>query len=377
MDSAERATHVPPVFVSAPTSAPAFNRARTIWTRPRSAARCRAVQLAPTASLTSAPLAISSFTTSRSPRSHASRRRRALIRALVRQEWTSNASSGTRGKDVILPRVDLRAAEKPRAAPGAGAAATAGVKRTTAAAARATMHVGCQYFATDPASMQFLQRFGVSHIDVRVPDMELATLVRAREESAAFGITTELVHLPGGCARSIKLGLDGRDADIDEMCRAIENAGVAGLRGICWHFCVLANQRSEATPGRGGTKNSSLYAADYDNEELCEAAILNGGYVTRDEVFERIDYLLQRIVPVAERSKVQLCCHLSDPPAPVLRGVERWDWPVRAGIDRFLGLYDSPYHGMNLCCGTASEGMADPATELLPMVRKDASSSRG
>ena len=34
-------------------------------------------------------------------------------------------------------------------------------------------------------------------------------------------------------------------------------------------------------------------------------------------------YLLERIVPVAERCKVQLCCHLSDPPAPVLRGVER------------------------------------------------------
>ena len=37
------------------------------------------------------------------------------------------------------------------------------------------MHVGCQYFSTDPASMQFLQRFGVKHIDVRVPDMELET----------------------------------------------------------------------------------------------------------------------------------------------------------------------------------------------------------
>ena len=32
----------------------------------------------------------------------------------------------------------------------------------------ATMHVGCQYFATDPISMSYLQRFGVSHIDVRV-----------------------------------------------------------------------------------------------------------------------------------------------------------------------------------------------------------------
>ena len=29
------------------------------------------------------------------------------------------------------------------------------------------MHVGCQYFATDPISMSYLQRFGVSHIDVR------------------------------------------------------------------------------------------------------------------------------------------------------------------------------------------------------------------
>ena len=89
-------------------------------------------------------------------------------------------------------------------------------------------------------------------------------------------------------------------------------------------FCVLENQRSEPTPGRGGTLNSSLYAADYDNEDLCEAAIINGGYVTRDEVFERMSYLLKRIVPVVERCKVQLCCHLSDPPAPVLRGVERW-----------------------------------------------------
>ena len=143
------------------------------------------------------------------------------------------------------------------------------------------MHVGCQYFATDRASMQFLQRFGVKHIDVRVDDMELETLVKAREASAEYGISTELVHLPGGCARSIKLALPERDADIAEMCRSIENAGAAGLRGICWHFCVLENQRSQATPGRGGTSNSSLYAADYDNEQLCEAAQLNGGYRLR------------------------------------------------------------------------------------------------
>jgi mannonate dehydratase len=207
--------------------------------------------------------------------------------------------------------------------------------------------------------------------------MEIETLRGVMEASAKYGISTDLVHLPalkpgdtGGCPASIKLAQDPeRDEDIALFCRAIENAGAVGLRGICWHFCVLENQRSPATPGRGGTATSSLYATDYDNDTLCEAAVLNGGYVTRDEVFERIAYLLERIVPVAERCKVQLCCHLSDPPAPVLRGVERWDWPVVEGINRFLALYESPYHGMNLCCGTASEGMDDPATELLPLVK--------
>jgi len=154
------------------------------------------------------------------------------------------------------------------------------------------MHVGTQYFATDEKSMQFLQRFGVQHLDALVDDMEIETLRGVMEASAKYGISTDLVHLPAlkpgdtaGCPASIKLAQDPmRDEDIALFCRAIENAGAVGLRGICWHFCVLENQRSPDTPGRGGTSTSSLYAADYDNDTLCEAAVLNGGYVTRDEV---------------------------------------------------------------------------------------------
>ena len=117
----------------------------------------------------------------------------------------------------------------------------------------------------------------------------------------------------------------------------------------------------------------------------------------------------ERVISTAEKYRVQLACHPDDPPAPVLRGVERWDWPVFEvsaptpsrththnsapavpspaaggiadsvgckassvsvqGFKRFCGLVDSPYHGLNLCCGTASEGMDDPATELIPMVK--------
>ena len=93
------------------------------------------------------------------------------------------------------------------------------------------------------------------------------------------------------------------------------------------------------------------------------------GPADEDEMWERISHWLQEIIPVAEEYKVQMACHLNDPPAPVLRGVERWNWPVFEGLKRFSELVDSPYHGFNFCCGVAAEGLEDPARELPPIVR--------
>ena len=39
------------------------------------------------------------------------------------------------------------------------------------------------------------------------------------------------------------------------------------------------------------------------------------------------------------------------------------------GLRRFCSLVDSPYHGLNLCLGTAAEGLTDPARELPAIVR--------
>ena len=78
--------------------------------------------------------------------------------------------------------------------------------------------------------------------------------------------------------------------------------------------------------------------SQYDNETLSEA-----GVVSREAAFARAAYFLERVIPVAEECKVQMACHLNDPPAPVLRGVERWNWPVQEGLERFSELVDSPY----------------------------------
>jgi len=225
------------------------------------------------------------------------------------------------------------------------------------------MYVGTQGVGTSKQELQFLVRHGVTHIDGAVKSTDAETLTKHREEAAAEGVSLEMIHI--GLPRSIPLAQDPqRDRDIDAVCRQIENAGNAGLRGLNYNFCIVPHQRTERTPGRGGSTYSTFDLSKYDNETLTEA-----GRVSRDGAFERIAYFLERVIPVAEENRVQMAAHLNDPPAVVLKGVERWNYPMFEGLKRFSELVDSPYHGFNFCCGTAAEGLENPGEELYDIVR--------
>ncbi len=231
------------------------------------------------------------------------------------------------------------------------------------------MYVGTQYFGTSKLEMEFLTRHGVTHFDATVKDMETDTLKRHREEAAQYGVHLDMVHLPW--QDSIGLANAERDQAIDRVCTWIENAAKAGLRGLNYNFLVLnANdaggrvQRTARRPGRGGSTYSSFVLSEYDNDKRYAA-----GEVSREESFERAAYYLERIIPVAEANKIQMACHLNDPPTQILNGVEKWNWPVFEGLKRFSELVDSPYHGFNFCCGVAAEGLENPAQELPPIVK--------
>ncbi|MFW5840216.1 MAG: mannonate dehydratase, partial [Planctomycetota bacterium] len=71
-----------------------------------------------------------------------------------------------------------------------------------------------------------------------------------------------------------------------------------------------------------------------------------------DEHWDRIEWFLKQVVPVAHEAKVKLSCHPNDPPMPddnrfgvdqVLDSVE--------GLQRFVQIQDSPYHGILFCQG--------------------------
>ena len=230
---------------------------------------------------------------------------------------------------------------------------------------KAKMHVGVQGIGTSKPELQFLVRHSVTHMDASVENTEVETLLRHKEEAAAEGVSLDMIHI--GLPQSITLAqAPQRDRDLDTVCQNIENAGKAGLRGLNYNFHTAHYPiyRTERTPGRGGTTYSSFDISRFDNEALTEL-----GRVSRDEVFERMAYFLERVIPVAEANNVQMACHFNDPPAPVLKGIEGWNYPVFEGLKRFVELADSPYHGFNFCCGTASEGLESPGAELYEIVR--------
>ena len=121
-------------------------------------------------------------------------------------------------------------------------------------------------------------------------------------------------------------------------------------------------------PKRG---NSSYSTWNYEEALKRNDPKTIAGDVSVDEIYERITYLLDRLMPVAKEYNVKLGNHIADPPLPAgYRGITRWNSPdVFEGIKRFAQLYDSSHHGFLLCLGSVAEGLKDPKTEILPIIK--------
>ena len=248
------------------------------------------------------------------------------------------------------------------------------------AAEQGRMKLGTQHQSSDEI-LRILAALGVSHICSELPSPHIDEawsvqgLSKLRERVESFGIRLEAVPLPlssSYIAKSenphIMLGQNPeRDREIDAICRMIENAARAGIPMLKYNLTILGVVRGERTPGRGGASYSTFdYAKTPQDPPLTEA-----GRVTAEMMWERITYFLNRVIPVAEENKVKMACHPHDPGMPPdkgFRGVHRVLGSV-AGLKRFVVINASPYHGLNFCQGTVSEMLADPAHEILDVIR--------
>ncbi len=144
-----------------------------------------------------------------------------------------------------------------------------------------------------------------------------------------------------------KLGLPGRDAEIDGVCELLDNMGRLGIPVWCYEWMPVMNWMRTSTTirSRGGA-----LVTGYDHSQMLDAPSTKYGEVSESQLWENLHYFLERVIPVAESARVKLAMHPDDPPLSPIRGLGR----IMRSVDNFqrlLELAPSEMNGIALCQG--------------------------
>ncbi len=219
------------------------------------------------------------------------------------------------------------------------------------------------------SSLRWLVQLGCKHVvfqpSLRLPAVEMLEanrrgywtpedikpLVRRCQE---FSLQLESMMLPPGFYEKVRLGLPGRDQEIENVCRTVRALGAAGVPMMEWRpgpeFYWDERVGYYSGEGRGG---AGLRAYDY--ERVKDAPPFDEiGLVDQEEAWARVLYFAKPVVSAAQDAGVKLSVHPNDPPVPMMRGSARiFHHPGQ--LRRFFKEIRSAANGVTFCQGTIAE----------------------
>ena len=173
----------------------------------------------------------------------------------------------------------------------------------------------------------------------------LETLQKLKAAYAEVGVTIAGVEGHPVPFEKIKLGLPGRDDEIENTKWAIEALSKIGVKMICYNFMAgLGWTRTRVDmPERGGALTS-----EFDLETANKRGLTQWGEVSEEKLWENLTYFVKAVMPVAEKFGVQMALHPDDPPLSPLRGIGRILTSAKA-YRRVMDIVPSPINGITFC----------------------------
>lgn len=201
--------------------------------------------------------------------------------------------------------------------------------------------------------LRLARQIGISHAIVgvsgalsQVPrERYVETLGRIKADFAAAGMSIAGVESHPVPAEKIKLGLPGRDEEIENYKAAIEALSKVGIPMVCYNFMAgLGWYRTRVNVSeRGGA-----LVSEFDYQDSQKHGLTQWGEVSEEKIWQNIEYFLKAIIPVAERFGIHMALHPDDPPISPLRGIGRI-LTSAANYRRVLNIVPSPVNGITFC----------------------------
>jgi mannonate dehydratase len=246
-------------------------------------------------------------------------------------------------------------------------------------------------------NLRFARQMSVTHIVAHLPREETLPstregfwsyedLRRLREHVERFGLKLEAIeNFSPYHWDQVLLGGPGRAAQMENLKKTIRNMGKAGIPIIGYNFSLAGVWGRVSGPFARGEAVSVGYIEDQAPEQTPiplgevwgvkikdDAPSGDIGTVTHEQMWERLAYFLENLVPVAEEAGVRLAAHPDDPPLPVLRGTARLiTHPDH--YRRLLDIVPSHYNGIEFCQGTITEM---PGANVYDAIRRYASEKK-
>lgn len=206
-------------------------------------------------------------------------------------------------------------------------------------------------------------------------------LAALKQRVESFGLEALVLRIDPHKTAAILAGRPERDEEIDHICRTVRAAGKVGIPTVYYN---LTSWRSLPTgwgqtkgvpgPGQGDLRNGSGPGRYYrpvgrggavllthsraraaeDAANTPDESVAPYGRISADELWDRIGYFYERLIPVADEAGVNVGAHPDDPPEKHYRGVEQILNCVD-GLKRLTELVPSPRNGLLLCLGTLHE----------------------
>jgi len=233
------------------------------------------------------------------------------------------------------------------------------------------------FFGFETLKMQYAHQMGVSGAITGVgtakvglkesQPWEFVPLKAIRDRFEAEGLQWKVVEGPPTLEKT-KLGLDGRDEEIDHFITFLKNIGQLGIRIVCYNWMPVISWH-RTTVDRQGRGGALMTAFDYEAVE--DQELTQYGIISHEQMWDNLAYFLKAIIPEAEQYGVRLAMHPDDPPIPELRGIARIMTSVEA-FKRMLDLYPSDSNSLCFCQGSFATMGADIPAAIRYFGKRDA-----